>query len=77
VRSFVEQGGLLAYSNDLAEIARLVVDMVDRILRGAAPAELPVQQNTRFDLIINRRTAAALQLQVPAGVLARAAEVLE
>jgi putative ABC transport system substrate-binding protein len=77
VRSFVQQGGLLAYANNLAEIARRVVDTADRILRGAAPAELPVHQNTRFELIINRRTAAALRLEVPAGVLARTTELLE
>lgn len=77
VRGYVEQGGLLAYANDLAEIARLATDTVERILRGASPADLPVQQNTRFDLLINLRTAAALQLEVPAGVLARATEVLE
>jgi len=77
VRSFVEQGGLLAYANDLAEVARLVVDMVDRILRGTAPAQLPVQQNTRFDLLINQRTARALGLAVPSTLLLRATEVLE
>ena len=60
VPGFVVQGGLLAYANDLAEIARLVVDTIDRILRGASPAELPVQQNTRFDLLLNRRTARAI-----------------
>jgi putative ABC transport system substrate-binding protein len=77
VRSFVEQGGLLGYANDLAEIARLVADMVDRILRGASPALLPVQQNTRFDLLINLRTARALGITPPATLLQRAAEVIE
>ena len=77
VRSFVEQGGLLGYANDVAEIARLVVDMVDRILRGASPATLPVQQNTRFDLLLNLRTARAIGITVPDSLLQRATEVLE
>lgn len=77
VRSFVEQGGLVAYTNDLAETARLVVDIVDRILRGASPAMLPVLQNTRFDLLLNLRTAQALKLKIPPTLLARATEVLE
>ena len=75
VRSFVELGGLLSYANDLTEIARLVTDMADRILRGASPAQLPVQQNTRFDLLINLRTAATLGIEVPNLVLAQATEV--
>jgi putative tryptophan/tyrosine transport system substrate-binding protein len=77
VRGFVEQGGLLAYAADQRETARLAADMADRILRGASPAQLPVQQSSRFDLLINLRTAAALQLKLPAGVLARATEVFE
>ena len=77
VRGFVEQGGLLAYAPDLRETARLVAGMADRVLRGASPAELPVQQSSRFDLLINLLTAAALQLKVPASVLARATEVFE
>lgn len=77
VRGFVEQGGLLAYANDLAEVARLAVDYVDRILRGASPAGLPVQQNTRFDLLFNLRTARALGLQLPGTLLQRATEVIE
>jgi putative ABC transport system substrate-binding protein len=77
VPGFVQQGGLLAYANDLAEIARLVVDTLDRILRGASPALLPVQQNTRFDLLINLRTARALGIAVPPPLLLRATEVVE
>jgi putative tryptophan/tyrosine transport system substrate-binding protein len=77
VRSFVEQGGLLGYANDLREVARLVADMVDRMLRGASPALLPVQQNTRFDLLINLRTARALGIAVPGTLLQRANEVRE
>ena len=77
VRSFVEQGGLLGYANDVAEIARLVTDTVDRILRGASPAQMPVQQNTRFELLINLRTARALGIAVPSQLLQRATEVIE
>jgi putative ABC transport system substrate-binding protein len=77
VRGFVEQGGLLAYANDVAEIARLVVDTVDRVLRGAIPAQLPVQQNTRFDLLINLRTARAIGITLPQSLLLRATEVIE
>lgn len=77
VRTFVEQGGLLGYANDTAEIARLVAETIDRILRGASPAELPVQQNTRFDLLLNLRTARALGITVPGTLLQRATEVIE
>ncbi len=77
VRSFVEQGGLLSYANDLTEIARLVTDMADRVLRGASPATLPVQQNTRFDLLINLRTAAALGIKVSDSVRTRTTEFIE
>ncbi|MEO6626207.1 MAG: ABC transporter substrate-binding protein [Burkholderiaceae bacterium] len=77
VRSFVEQGGLLGYANDLAEVARLVVETVDRILRGAAPATMPVQQSTRFDLLLNLRTARAIGITVPSTLLQRATEVIE
>ncbi len=77
VPSFAELGGLMAYANDLAEIARLVVDTVDRILRGASPVQLPVQQNTRFDLLINLRTARQLNIVVPQTMLLRATEVIE
>lgn len=77
VRGFVEQGGLLGYANDLAEIARLVIDIADRILRGAAPAHLPVQQNTRFQLLINLRTARVLGMTIPQALLLRADEVIE
>lgn len=76
-RGFVEGGGLVAYAPDVRETARLVVDQADRILRGTPPSQLPVQQNARFDLLINRRTAEALRLAVPPGVLARATEVIE
>ena len=77
VGRFAEQGGLLAYPNDLAEIARLVVDTVDRILCGASPAELPVQQNTCFDLLLNQGTLRATGITLPGTLLQRAAEVIK
>ena len=76
-RGFVEGGGLVAYAPDVRETARMAADQADRILRGAQPAQLPVQQNARFDLLINLRTAAVLRLPVPPTVLARATEVIE
>lgn len=76
-RNFAESGGLLTYAPDLRETTRLTIDQVDRILRGTPPAQIPVQQNARFDLVLNLRTAQALRLKVPPALLARATEVLE
>jgi len=76
-RGFFESGGLVAYAPDLRETARLAADQAERILRGAPPAQLPVQQNARFELRVNVRTAAALRLALPPAVLARATEVIE
>jgi putative ABC transport system substrate-binding protein len=76
-RGFVEAGGLVAYAPDARETVRMAADQADRILRGAQPAQLPVQQNARFDLLINVRTAALLRLRVPPAVLARATEVID
>lgn len=76
-RGFAENGGLVAYAPDSRETARLAADQADRILRGTPPAQLPVQQNARFDLLINLRTAAALRLALPQAVLARATELIE
>jgi len=74
---YARNGGLVAYVIDLEEQFRLAAAYADRILRGARPAELPVQQPTKYQLIINRRTARALDLVVPAALLARADEVIE
>lgn len=74
---YARNGGLVAYAIDLEEQFRLAAAYVDRILRGAKPAELPVQQPTKYQLIINLRTARALDLGVPAALLARADEVIE
>jgi putative tryptophan/tyrosine transport system substrate-binding protein len=77
LRFFATGGGLMAYGADLVELLRLSASYVDRILRGARPSDLPVQSSTKFELIINLKTAKALGLDVPATLLARADEVIE
>src|SRR5436190_4708213 len=75
--NYVREGGLSAYSPDLDEIYDRATYLVDRILKGAKPADLPFEQPTRFHLSINLKTAKALGITVPASVLARADEVIE
>ena len=76
-REFVEVGGLMAYSIDLADMYRRLANLIDKILRGANPGDIPFYQPTKFELSINLKTAKALGLEMPAMLLARADEVIE
>jgi putative ABC transport system substrate-binding protein len=77
IREFVEAGGLMSYGPSFLALYRRAGDFVDKILRGAKPADIPVEQPTEFDLTLNLKTAEALGLTVPQSILARAAEVIE
>jgi len=73
----IRDGGLLSYGPDFADLFRRAASYVDRILRGAKPAELPVQLPTKFEMAVNVKTAKALGLAVPQSILLRADEVIE
>ena len=76
-REFVAAGGLLSYGTNFVELFRQAASYVDRILRGSLPADLPVQAPTRYEMVLNLKTAKALDLTVPAGLLAAVDEVIE
>jgi len=76
-REYVEAGGLMSYGPNYPDLYRRAADYVDKLLRGAKPGDVPVEQPTKFDLLVNLSTAKALGLTIPETFLLRADEVIE
>jgi len=76
-REYVEAGALMSYGPNWSDLFRHAAEQVDKILRGTKPADIPVEQPTKFDLVVNQKTAKALGLDLPPSLLARADEVIE
>ena len=77
IRDVVEAGGLMSYGADFNYMYRLAATYVDKILKGVKPAELPVEQASKYFLVINRKTANAIGVTIPRSILVRADEVIE
>jgi putative ABC transport system substrate-binding protein len=76
-REWVDAGGLLSYGPSITALFRRVAEFVDRIARGAQPADLPIEQPTKFEMVVNLKTAKAIGIDLPTAILLRADEVIE
>jgi putative ABC transport system substrate-binding protein len=76
-KSYVQVGGLMSYGVDLAAMYRRTATFVAKILKGAKPADLPVEQPTKFEMVVNLKTAKAIGIELPTSILLRADEVIE